>query len=252
VKKRPRLRGAIGLCCTDNDSLNVRTVRRCYQAACKRRLAAALSPKVRPFAPGLLLAVLILCTALACGRAPQIGQVASGVGGPSPSPGQASPSPPPSNWTSYSDPEFGFSLKVPPGFTVQKQGPGAGAVQLYRAYEPQYAVNGYPKREIEFAIYAKDNSSLAAWVTSHTGTPSPTANPSLYWVTTSNVQATTAASRDAVYFDAKVDPSFPTLHSVAFFWKTSYVFALDWWSYDSSYASTMESIGKQMISTFQG
>jgi hypothetical protein len=207
----------------------------------------------------LSLAVTIQLAAVACGPStiatPGAGgtpPTTAGANSPSQSPMPRSSFPPPPDWVSYSDSHYNFSLRLPPNLTVQVEGGGSDSLQSYRAYDPQQVVNGYPRGQIEFAIYTKDANSVRDWVARHTGAPSgPAVTPVIYWETISKFQQTTAAGRDAVYFDAMMGPS-ATLHTMAFLWKSSYVFRLDWWSNDLSYAPTVESIGRQMIDSFQG
>lgn len=189
------------------------------------------------------------------------GAVPSGTGTDASAPRTASPPPPtnlaspttPAGWQTYTDSQFGFSIAYPPGFDFQNEGAGLDSSQSYRTYDPQSASNGYPRGQVEFAIYAKDAASLADWVARHTGPPGgPTANPITYWDKTSNIQSTIAAGRDAIYFEWTTASGPTTVHVIAFFWKSSYVFRLDWWAVDSVYLSAMEATGRQMLDSFQG
>ena len=203
-------------------------------------------------AAALAAAVLILA---ACGAVPPgAGDTASAPRTASPPPPTSIPSPSaPVGWRTYADAQLGFSIAYPPGFVVQDEGLAADSSHSYRAYDPQYTTNGYPRGQVEFAIYTKDAANLADWVARHTGPPTaPTANPITYWDKTSNIQSTVAAGRDAIYFEWTTASGPTTVHVIAFFWKSSSVFRLDWWAVDSAYLSTMESTGRQMLDSFQG
>lgn len=205
---------------------------------------------MRRFGPILLLLVLIV---VACGAAPPA--AGSDASGSRTTPtGTIAPSPTtPVGWQTYVDSQHGFSLAYPPGFAVQNEGVSPDSVQSYRAYDPQFATHGYPRGQVEFAIYPKDAVSLTDWVARHTGEPTgPTANPVTYWVKTSNMQSTTATGRDAVYFEWNTASGPTTVHVIAFFWKSSFVFRLEWWAADSAYLSTMESTARLMLGSFQG
>jgi hypothetical protein len=202
-----------------------------------------------------LLAILILA---GCGAVPNAHRAAaSGTrtdSPPAPTPTNTSlPSPTtPAGWQTYADTQFGFSIAYPPGFAVQNEGGSPASVQSYRAYDPQYATNGYPRGQVEFAIYVKDAASLTDWVARHTGAPGgPTANPVTYWVQTANMQSTTAAGRDAIYFEWNTASGPTTVYVIAFFWKSSYVFRLEWWAVDSGYLSTMDATARQMLNSFR-
>jgi len=159
----------------------------------------------------------------------------------------------PVGWQIYADTQFGFSIAYPPGFAVQNEGSGPDSSQSYRAYDPQFTTNGYPRGQVEFAIYVNDAASLTDWVARHTGPQGDAiANPITYWVATSNMQSTTAAGRDAIYFEWSLASGPTTIHVIAFFWKSSYVFRLEWWAVDATYLSTMEATGRQMLNSFQG
>jgi hypothetical protein len=159
----------------------------------------------------------------------------------------------PAGWQTYTDAQYGFSIAYPPGFALQNEGSDPDLSQSYRAYDPQNTTNGYPRGQVEFAIYVKDAASLSDWVARHTGTPGgATANPVTYWVATSNMQSTTAAGREAIYFEWSTASGPTTVHVIGFFWKSSYVFRLEWWAADSVYLSTMEATATQMLSSLQG
>jgi hypothetical protein len=191
-----------------------------------------------------------------CGAAPVgVGTATS----PTPSAPRSTSLPSPSipaGWHTYADPQSGFTIAYPAGFTVQNEGgdttPG-GAVKSYRAYDPQYVNGGYPRGQVESAIHAKDAATLNDWVARHTGPPSgPTASPQPYWEATSNLQSTTAAGRGAIYFEWTALPGPFTVHVLAFFWKSNSVFRLEWWADDSAYLTTMDATGRQMLNSFQG
>lgn len=201
---------------------------------------------------GWVVVATAILVATGCGAAPPVGG-SDASGSRTTSPTQPIPSPStPQGWETYADSQYGFSVAYPPGFSVQQQGPGAGAIQLYRAFDPQHTTNGYPSGQIEFAIYPNDAATLTDWIAKHTGTPSPTANPFIYWEQTSNVESTAAAGRNAVYFDVANGPSGSIIHNIAFFWNASYIFQLDWWSSDGTYAATLDSSARQMMNSFRG
>jgi hypothetical protein len=200
--------------------------------------------------PVVLLSLLLLA---ACGAIPPA--TGSDASGSRTRPTDMSiPSPTtPVGWQTYADGEFGFSIAYPPAFVIQNEGSSPDSVRSYRAYDPQYATSGYPRGQVEFAIYPKDAATLTDWVAKHTGEPTgPTANPVTYWVKTSNLQPTTADGRDAIYFEWNTASGPVTVHVIAFFWKTSYVFRLEWWANDSAYLSTIKATAKQMLNSFQG
>jgi hypothetical protein len=160
----------------------------------------------------------------------------------------------PVGWQTYMDAQFGFSIAYPNGSTLQDEGSSPGSLQSYRAFDAKFTdANGYPRGQVEFGIYTKDASTLVDWVTRHTGPPAgPTASPLPYWDATSNLHSTTASGRDAIYFEWATASGPTTIHVIAFFWKSSYVFRLDWWAVDSTYLSMMEATGRQMLNSFQG
>lgn len=204
----------------------------------------------RRFVPILVLSLLILA---ACGAIPPA--TGSDVSGSRTRPTDTSiPSPTtPVGWHTYADAQFGFSIAYPPAFAIQNEGSYPDSVRSYRAYDPQSATHGYPRGQVEFAIHPKDAPTLTEWVARHTGEPTgPTASPLPYWVKTSNMRSLTAAGRDAIYFEWNTSSEPATVYVIAFFWKTSYVFRLEWWANDSAYLSTMNATAKQMLNSFQG
>jgi hypothetical protein len=123
----------------------------------------------------LFVAVALQLASVACGPSaiatPGAGRTpptTPGANSQSRSPLAGLPSPPPPDWVSYSDSQLNFSLRLPPNFTVQVEGGAPDFVRSYRAYDPQQAVNGYPRGQIEFAIYTKDANSVRDWVARHT------------------------------------------------------------------------------------
>jgi hypothetical protein len=159
----------------------------------------------------------------------------------------------PAGWHTYTDTQFGFSIAYPAGSTVQDEGASPGDVQSYRAFDPKFTdANGYPRGQVELGIYAKDAASLTDWVARHTGPASgATADPITYWTETSKPQSIRATGRDAIYFEWTTASGPTTVHVIAFIWKVSYVFRLEWWAVDSIYLSTMEATGRQMLASFQ-
>ena len=199
----------------------------------------------------VLVAILGLLVVSGCGSVPtahQPGdQVASGVRSPSPS---ARPSTS-SQWQTYSDPDYHFSISYPPGFTfVRNNGAlGSDLVISYRAVETTY-LNSYPPGDLSIAIYTKDADSLTAWVTKHTG-PVDSPDHMRYWFSVSNQAVTTVAGKQALSFDWVPEGGSPTFHDTTIFLGASYVLTIAWWSSVPGYATTLRQYYARMIGDLQ-
>jgi hypothetical protein len=163
---------------------------------------------------------------------------------------------PTNGWSVYKDPTFGFSIGYPSSFVIQNTLKAGGTLPkgwllAMRAVDSKFA-SGYPPG-VDFGVYSKDADSLTAWVQKHTGPCGSDTSKAYYWDSTSNVVQTTVSGRDALSFDL-VNPcgSSLTLRETIFFLGTAYLFRLDWWSSDTTYAATIGPIVQSMLASFSG
>jgi hypothetical protein len=119
----------------------------------------------------------------------------------------------------------------------------------FRAVDPKY-LGTYPAGQIEIAIYSKDADTLSCWVAKHSGPPTSN-DMSRYWTPPTNQLAVAVAGRPGLSFDWVSDMGGPTIHATSLFLGTAYVFVLQWWSSDASYATTVQQYARQMLATFK-
>src|SRR5438105_5925923 len=115
----------------------------------------------------LLMAVSLLA---ACGTVPPGSE--SGASATRTTSGNLPSPKTPVGWQTYADAQFGFSIAYPPESTVQDEGGDPASGYDYRVFDRKYTdPNGYPRGQVEFAIYSRDAASLPEWVARHTGEP---------------------------------------------------------------------------------
>lgn len=167
--------------------------------------------------------------------------------------GTSSPSASPTStqWPVYSDATYHFSVSYPTGFTFQTEhgDPASGLVQAFRTFDPIY-LNTYPPGQIEIAIYARDATTTAEWITKHSA-PASSTDPKRYWSPVSNETSVTIAGTSGVSFDWVPDTWTTPVHSTAVLLGTGYVLVLQWWSKDPAYESTLKADYSQMASDLQ-
>jgi hypothetical protein len=189
----------------------------------------------------LLCFVLILA---ACGTG---GQTSSASPAEAVTPTPSAVATPTTNWLSYSDPDYRFSVLYPPSFTFERQHgvTGTGLLMAYRAVDPVYQ-NSEPPGQLEIAIYSKDADTLTGWVAKHSGPPT---SPDLtrYWIAATNQSPVTVNGQPGLAFDWVPDTGARTVHATACFLGTAYVIVLQWWSTDPSYAPTLQQYYQQML-----
>jgi hypothetical protein len=196
---------------------------------------------------GLIGIVLVLVIGSACGYAP----IAQGPSSQTASPARTespSPSPLPSGqWPMYNDATYKFSISYPPTFTFERQHgiTGTDILMLYRAVDPAYA-NGYPPGEIDIGVYVRDADTVDAWVTKHSGPPTPSGK-NLYWNGVTNRATVTVAGRDAIAFVWTPNTGKPTIYSSGVFLGATYVLIVSWWSMDPLYSDTVQRSHQHML-----
>jgi hypothetical protein len=119
----------------------------------------------------------------------------------------------------------------------------------YRALDAAY-LNTYPPGQVEIAVYSRDSDTLIAWVTKHSG-PSSSTDPTRYWTPVTNEVGAVVAGRDGLSFDWIPDQGDRTVHATIAFLGTTYVFLIEWWATDPSYAATVHTDFQQMVSSLQ-
>jgi hypothetical protein len=211
--------------------------------------------KVQPDEMMSRLTVLAMALVLisACGRGGSsqgLDETASPARTSSPSP-SAWPSPTGSQWSTYTDSDYHFSISYPPGFTFERQHgvEGTGLVMTYRAVDSRY-LSGYPPGDIDIGIYTKDADTLAGWVAEHTG-PVTSSDMGRYWSPVTNETPVTVAGHAGLSFDWVGDSDPLTLHDTAVFLGTAYVLTIGWWSSVPVYASSMQRYHQQMLQSLQ-
>jgi hypothetical protein len=145
-------------------------------------------------------------------------------------------------------------LSYPPDFVVEdpeRGSPSADWPRERRAVNKNY-LTGYPPGEVDFGIYVKDSDTLAAWIKKHTGPCFAPSGPRPYWDNVTNLASTTVAGQAALSFDWDTSHCGRqmTLHETVFFLGPAHVFRFDWWTTDSSYATTIQPIAQQMLDSF--
>jgi hypothetical protein len=196
---------------------------------------------------GCILLLLSACGYAPTGQGPGT-QTASPAQTGSPAPiAASSPVLSPSQWPRYDDATYKFSISYPPTFTFERQHGIAGSdiLMLYRAVDPAY-LKGYPPGEVEIGMYAKDADSLDAWVTKHSGPPSPTED-NRHWSAVTNRATVTVAGRDGISFDWSPDSGKSVIHSTCVFLGTTYVLMVAWWTTDAKYSDTIQHHHQQML-----
>jgi len=176
---------------------------------------------------------------------------------PAPSPTPAAAETPaataaPTDWLTYTDPEYGFSIAYPPDFIVEDVGAKGGlpgtAVKLLRAVDRRFR-DGYPPGQVEFALFVKDADTAAEWVSKHSEqTAAPGTEPAYRSVT--NVSTTTAGGREAVAFDWRAGEG-TTIHAVALVYGST-VFKIQWYADDPAYEGTIRPVFDAMLASFSG
>jgi hypothetical protein len=163
-----------------------------------------------------------------------------------------SPFPSGSPWPTYSDTAYKFTISYPPGFTFEPEHGLAGTGMLggYRAVDSAY-LNKTPPGQIEITIYAKDADTLDGWVTKHSGPPA-SSDMNRYWSPVTNQTNVTVAGRGGLSFDWVPDSGSPTIHTTAIFLGASNVLTVAWWSYDPTYANSLQQYEQRMLADLQG
>jgi len=194
-------------------------------------------------------AMAMVAATIACGK-PVEGPETIAFGGSAPV-ATPSPSAADSQWPTYTDADYKFTVSYPPSFTFQRQhgSPGTGLLMLYRAVDPIY-LNTYPPGQIEIGIYSMDTLTLSGWVAKHSGPPRST-NLTRYWTAGTNQNAVTSRSPSGLSFDWLPDTGSPTIHATALFLGASQVLVLDWWSNNPSDAATLEPYYQRMLKDLQ-
>jgi hypothetical protein len=162
-----------------------------------------------------------------------------------------SPSPPrasASQWPTYTDSSFRFTISYPPNFTFQHENgsPGTGLLDGWRAVDPVY-LNRSPLGQVEITVYTRDATSIDTWISKHTG---PAGSPEMtrYWSPVTKQSKLTVGDRSAVSFDWVPDTGRPTIHTTAIFLGATFVLTVAWWSYDSTYGTSLQRYHQQMLS----
>jgi hypothetical protein len=194
---------------------------------------------------------ILLVVVSACGGVTDHSGSASGA---RTSPSQiASPSPTSATWQVYADAQYGFSISYPREFTFKKEGgadPARGWLNEYRAVETRF-LDAYPPGQVEVGVYTKDADTLSAWVQKHSAASCGLPGNPFFWAT-ANLKPVTAAGRDAVSFDTDPKGCGPSIavHNIVFFMSNGYIFQLDWYA-NTTYATTIQGVGQQMLATYK-
>lgn len=161
------------------------------------------------------------------------------------------PSPAPSGWPLYTDTTYHFTVSYPPNFTFQLEHglDGTGLLMAYRTFDPIYA-NTYPPGQISIGIYSRDADTLRSWVAKHSG-PSSSTDITRYWKPVSNETDVAVGSRGGLSFDWVGDQGGITIHETIMFMGASYVFAIDWYATDSTYADVVQRNYQQMLDSLR-
>lgn len=196
---------------------------------------------------GFLLFTGLLLTTVACGEPRVPSQLIPTVPGPTLSP-STSASPSPTEWQTYSDSEYSFSIDYPPDFQTENFDPSVQKGQLKRLrFFDNMFVGEYPDGQIELAVYERDADSLESWVTKHSGNDRTA--PEIYYEQTSNEKATSVNERTAIAFDFEAGPEVGIVHVVAFF-SGERVITLEWFA-STTYESTLRPIFERMIESYE-
>jgi hypothetical protein len=154
------------------------------------------------------------------------------------------------DWLTYSDPDFGFSIDYPPQFVIEileaKGGDLPGILKLIRAVDAAFTA-GYPPGQVEFGVYAKDANTLSEWLSKHSDTALSPSRPTYHHVT--NTVEATAAAQPTLSFDSLAGEA-GTVHSTVFFFGAN-VFVIDWFASDPTYESTIQPIFERMLGSFR-
>jgi hypothetical protein len=126
-----------------------------------------------------------------------------------------------------------------------------GMLLAMRTVQASYAGRRAAPTQIDFHVFTKDADTLTAWVQKHSGPCDRPASAPYYWVKTSNLTPTKVAGAEALSFDWGACTSSMLLHSTVFF-MGPYIFELDWFTTDPTYASIAQETGQQMLASFRG
>lgn len=204
------------------------------------------------------LAVAAFVFGVGCGRSVPSLQVLPTA---SPSPTETSsplPTAPPTEgpWQTYTDKDYGFSIDYPPSFVVEffdTTGRQGWLKEMRFVDKEFFGTEEYPAGQVELGVYLKDADTLNEWVSKHSTASDvafQTDRSTYYFFDVRNVSHVTAVGRSAVSFDSPPHGDAPALHALAFF-SGSFVFRIDWFAEESSYATTIRPIFERMLASYR-
>jgi hypothetical protein len=158
------------------------------------------------------------------------------------------------DWLTYSDPDFGFSIDYPPDFIVESTLVTGtlppGVLRHLRAVDKRFT-EGYPPGQVAFGVFLKDASTPAQWVSKHSIDAVAPVSDSIFFYGVSSAVQTTVTGRQAVLLEWNPGgEGASTSHSVVFF-STSYVFEIHWYAQESKYESTIHSVFDRMLASYR-
>jgi hypothetical protein len=164
---------------------------------------------------------------------------------------------PSTDWQTYTDPTYGFSISYPPNFVLHNPNTGPlppGWLLERRIVDGQF-VNGYPPGDIDFGVYSFDDSALDSWVRKHTGPCGSPNSSEFFWDSVANLSPVTVAGRTGETFDwdqRSCGANIVLHETVLLLNNDKYVFRLDWWASSTDYATSIQPTAQHVLNTFAG
>ena len=176
-----------------------------------------------------------------------------------PSPCPALTLPPSSDWKSFTDPQYSFTISYPPGFAFAPYPRGSlrstdPVLIAYRAADSCF-VFGAETGWASVGVYAKDAETLAAWVQKHSDNRACLGGPGLF-VFVINLKTVAVGGRDALSFEqdtTQCGEGSPVIrHTTTFSLHSGDIFVFEWQSADVNYTPTMQAIAETMLASVTG
>lgn len=160
-----------------------------------------------------------------------------------------------SNWKTYTNNAYNFSLKYPSSYTVEEQSNGNSKLLSVIIKNPNpNSGGGSPQPFIEAVVFKNDANDLNNWLSNHT-TKLPFDDPSVsmanspfFYRGITNQKESLLGDKKAVTFDAKLFESSPKLTLTA---SGNFIIGLNFDNENETKDQNLKTIYPQILSTFK-